>query len=156
MTWVVAVGLLVSLAALGVAVTRPRERPVRAIPWWIAVVLLGIDTALHAVIGVAAALASWREGGWLVIAALAIGGMLGAAILRPRLGGLALMSTAVLMPAVLIAVDAVIRDDAQVLVPLPVMLLAYSTRALVVGLLLLASSIGASTPAVPVPAGRAR
>ena len=148
MTVVVGVGLLFSAAAATIAVVRRRERPIHPIPWWIAVIVLAIDTAIHAFIGIASTVQAPLEGAWLLMAALAIGGMLATAILRPRLGGIALLATAVLMPAALVAVDALFPDEAQTLVPLPVMLVAYSTRAVVVGLLLMWAGTGGGRTAV--------
>lgn len=146
MTLVVGVGLVFSATIVAIAAVRRRQPAIHPFPWWIAVIVLALDTALHGIVGVAATVQAPMEGAWLLLATLAIAGMLATAILRPRLGGIALLVTAVLMPVTLMVVGAVVPDGAQALVPLPVMLVAYSSRAVLVGLLLLLSSMAPRRP----------
>lgn len=136
---VVGIGLAYSAAILGLAIIERRRRPEHPVPWLIAVVILGLDVAVHIVMSIGSVAESLAQGGWLVVATIAIACLLGAAALRPRLAGIGLIGAAVLMPLALIIVSAWPGVDAAQLVPLPVMLAFWSTRAVIVGLLLVFS-----------------
>lgn len=133
---VVVVGLLVTAAVLTVAVRRGRTKPVRPVPWWIAIVVLSLDVAYHAVISIAALFAGGWEGSWIAIGTLAIAGVLATAILQPRVAGWWFIASAALMPAVLAITDVFMPASQDSQIPLAVMLGLYSTRAVIVGILL--------------------
>lgn len=133
---VVVVGLLVTAAVLVVAALRGRAKPVRSVPWWIAIVALSLDVALHVAVSIAALLSGGWDGAWIAIGTLAIAGVLGTAIIQPRLAGLWFMASAALMPAVLAITDALVSSEEPSYIPIGVMLGFYSTRAAIVGALL--------------------
>lgn len=140
MSIVTGAGLALALIALGIALRKPRVPAARPALWVIALVLLSIDVLLHAVVSIGSLLASPDEGGWMAIATVAIAAVLFAAARQPRLAGFVLIALAAIMPLLLVLVDLVVPVDLQSVVPLPVMLVAYSSRAVVVGVLLVLST----------------
>lgn len=145
---VVTVGFLISLALLIFALRSGRIAPVRRLPWLIAIIVLGIDVAYHAVVSVAAlATGGGWEAAWLPIGTLAIAGVLAIAILQPRIAGWWFIASAALMPAVLAIGDAIFTSGTESEIPIAVMLGFYSTRAAIVGGLLVWSAHPNARPA---------
>ena len=137
---VVVVGLLFTAAVLTAAGLRGRAKPIRPVPWWIAIVALSLDVAFHVVVSIAALLAGGWDGLWIAIGTLAIAGVLATAIIQPRLAGWWFIASAALLPAVLAITDALLPADELSPIPVAVMLGFYSTRAAIVGTLLVWSS----------------
>lgn len=133
---VVTSGLLVTAVILTLALLRGRAKPVRPVPWWFAFAALSLDVAVHAVVSIAALLAGGWEGAWIAIGTLAITGVLATAIIQPRMAGWWFIASAALMPAVLAMTDALLPADELSPIPVAVMLGFYSTRAVIVGILL--------------------
>lgn len=133
---VVVVGLLFTAVVLTFAVLRGRAKPVRPVPWWIAIIALSLDVAYHVVVSIAALIAGGWEGAWIAIGTLAIAGVLATAIIQPRLAGWWFIASAALMPAVLVITDALAPADELSPIPVAIMLGFYSTRAVIVGTLL--------------------
>jgi len=140
MYWVVGVGLIYSATVAAIALGRGRQEPARFIPWIIAIVVLGLDVALHVMMSIGAMAEDPWGGGWLLIGTLAIAGILFSAIWQPRLAGWAYVLSALLMPLAVVTVASVVSGGYDVLVPLPVLLGFYSTRAIIIGLLLVLSA----------------
>lgn len=136
---VVGVGLAYGLVLLGWAVARGRRRPRHLVPWIIALAFLGLDVAAHTVMSVGVMLQSPGDGGWIGVGTVAIASVLATAALQPRLAGWGLIGSAALMPLVLLVVSVWPGVDSAELAPLPVILAFWSTRAIVVGALLVAS-----------------
>lgn len=136
---VVGVGLVYSLALLGWAASRGRRRPRHVVPWIVALVFLGLDVAAHIAMSVGTMLQSAGAGGWIAVGTAAIAGVLATAVLQPKLAGWGLVGSAALMPLLLLVVSVWPGVDAAELAPLPVMLAFWSTRAVIVGALLVAS-----------------
>lgn len=139
MYWVVGAGLVYSLAFLGWAIGRGRRHPLHPVPWIIALVFLGLDVVAHAAMSVGVMTASPLEGGWVAVGTVGIAALLATAALQPQLGGWALVGSAALMPLVLLTVSVWPGVDTAELAPVPVLLGFWSTRALIVGALLVAS-----------------
>ena len=137
---VVVVGLVFTAAVLTTAVLRGRAKPLRAVTWWIAIVALSFDVAFHVVVSIAAFLAGGWDGMWIAIGTLAIAGLLATAIIQPRLAGWWFIASAGLMPAVLVLADTILPASELSPIPVGVMLGFYSTRAAIVGTLLVWSS----------------
>ncbi len=161
MYWVVGVGLLYSLVFLGWAIGRGRRRPRHPVPWIIAIALLGLDVVAHAAMGVGAMVESPLQGGWVAVGTVAIAALLVTAALQPQLAGWAFVGSAVLMPLVLLTVSVWPGVDTGELAPLPVLLALWSTRALIVAVLLIGSEgrpwwIQARTPTDPSSEASAR
>ena len=133
---VVTVGLLVTAVILTWALFRGRAKPVRPVPWWIAIAALSLDVAVHAVVSIAALLAGGWEGAWIAMGTVAITGVLATAIIQPRMAGGWFIASAALMPAVLALTDALLPADELSPIPVAVMLGFYSTRPPIVGALL--------------------
>ena len=137
---VVTIGFLVTAVVLTLAVLRGRAKPARTVPWWIAIIALSLDVAFHVVVSIAALLAEGWEGSWIAIGTLAIAGVLATAIIQPRLAGWWFIASAALLPAVLAITDALLPADELSPIPVAVMLGFYSTRAAIVGGLLVWSA----------------
>lgn len=142
---VVGIGLAGTLIALVVALTRGRERPAHRVPWWIAVIVLGLDSAFHVVMSTGAVIQGGWESTWLVIGTLAITGVFATAIIRPRIAGWWLIATAIVLPLVLVIGNAISPSSDEESVPVAVLLGFYSTRMLVIGALL----VWCATPRKP-------
>jgi len=139
MYWVVGVGLVYSLVFLGWAIGRGRRRPRHQVLWIIALVFLGLDVLAHAVMSVGAMVERPLQGGWVAVGTVAIAGLLATAALQPQLAGWALIGSAALMPLVLLTVSVWPGADTAELAPVPVLLGFWSTRAVIVGVLLVVS-----------------
>ena len=96
---VVSTGLIASLVLLAFAVARGRAMPTHTVPWIVALVILGLDTALHVVSSVGLVIAGGVEGMWFVLGTLAFLAILAVAVLRPRWAGWALLASAAIVPA---------------------------------------------------------
>lgn len=136
---VVTVGLIYSAAFAMFALWRGRTKATRKPLWIIAIVILSMDVAFHIAMSVGVLLNEPGLGGWVVVGTTAIAGLLLTAIWQPRLAGQALLGSALLMPLALWLVSALPWDLAADLVPLPVILGLWSTRAIIIGILLIAS-----------------
>ena len=139
MYWVVGLGLLYSATMAAIAISRGRLAPARTVPWIIAIVVLSLDVVIHLAMSIGVLVAEPSQGGWIVVGTLAIAGILVGAIWQPRFAGWAYVLSALLMPLILIIVAAASPEGATALVPLQVMLGFYSSRAIIVGLLLVFS-----------------
>jgi len=136
---VVGIGLVGSLITCAVALRIGRESPGHRVPWWIAVIALGLDSAFHIAMSVGAVIQGGWESTWIVIGSLAITGVFATAIIRPKIAGVWLIGTAIVLPVVLIIGNA-IWSPGEESVPVEVLLGLYSTRMLVVGALLMWSA----------------
>lgn len=137
---VVAVGLVGTLAALVIALRAGRVVPTRRVPWVIALVALGIDSALHIAISVGALLSGGWEAMWIVLGSLAIAGVFATAWISPRIAGWWLVATAIALPAILVAGTMESAQGIEQPVPVEVMLGFYTPRMLIVGALLIWST----------------
>ena len=137
---VVGIGLIGTLIALVLALTWGRERPAHRLPWWIAVIVLGLDSTIHAVMSTGAVIQGGWASTWIVIGTLAITGVFATAIIRPRIAGWWLIVTAIVLPLVLVAGNALWPSSGEESVPVAVLLGFYSTRMLVIGGLLVWSA----------------
>lgn len=77
---VVSTGLIASVVLHALAIAKGRATPIHRVPWVIALVILGIDTALHVVASVEVVISGGAEGGWFVLGtivplAFALGGL---------------------------------------------------------------------------------
>jgi hypothetical protein len=70
---------------------------------------------------------------------LAIAGVLATAVFQPSWAGWWFIASAALMPAVLVVSDWILQPSEDSQIPLIIMLAFYSTRAIIVGLLLVFS-----------------
>lgn len=140
MYWVVGLGLAYSATMAAIAISKGRLAPARRVPWIIALVVLSLDVAIHLAMSVGVFLAEPSQGGWVLVGTLAIAGILVGAIWQPRFAGWAYVLTALLMPLILIVVGALNPAGAGDLVPLTVMLVFYSSRAIIIGMLLVFSA----------------
>ena len=133
---VVGIGLAGTLVTLIHAMTQGRKIPARRVPWWIAVIVLGLDSAFHVAMSVGAVIQGGWESTWIVLGTLAITGVFATAIIRPRIAGWWLIVTAIVLPIVLVAASAIWTSSSEESVPIEVLLGLYSTRMLVIGGLL--------------------
>lgn len=138
---VVLTGLVGTIVALVLALRGGRTDPVHRVPWIIALVALGIDSAFHLAISVGALVAGGWGSMWIVIGSVAIAGVFATAWIAPRIAGWWLIATAIGLPLVLIAGNAVFPSEAEESVPLSVLLAFYSPRMLIVGGLLIWSTL---------------
>ncbi len=136
---VVTVGFFISAALTFVAVREGRRAPVHRVLWIIALVVLSIDVAYHVVVSIAAIATGGWETTWLAIGTLAIAGVLASAVFQPSWAGWWFIASAALMPAVLVVSDLILQPSEDSQIPLIIMLTFYSTRAVIVGLLLVFS-----------------
>lgn len=139
MYWVVGVGLAYSLVFVGWSIGRGSRRPRHPVPWIIALVFLALDVASHVFMSIGSMEGNLLQGGWVAVGTLAIVGLLVTASLQPALAGWALIGAAVLMPLALLVAWVWPDVDTYGLAPVPVMLGFWSTRAVIVGVLLVAS-----------------
>ena len=139
---VVSIGMALALAGLALALVQGRQQPGRPVLWVIALVALGIDVALHIVLSVGSVVSGGIEGAWIVIGSSAIAIVLITAVIAPRVAGWTLAASAALLPIVLLAADAIVADQATEQIPIDVMLAIYSSRAIIVGALLVISAGG--------------
>ena len=144
---VVTTGLVVGVAALVVALAKGRAGPQRRVPWIVALVVLGIDAALHVAASVGLTVASltgeaaMMDGAWLLMGTVAFLAILAAAILRPRLAGWLLLASAAVVPLVFALGDLGVQLDGGGAPPWPVVLVTYSVPAAVAGGLLVLSTV---------------
>lgn len=138
---VVLTGLVGTIVALVLALRGGRTDPVHRVPWIIALVALGIDSAFHLAISVGALVAGGWGSMWIVIGSVAIAGVFATAWIAPRIAGWWLIATAIGLPLVLIAGNAVFPSEAEQSVPLSVLLTFYTPRMLLVGGLLIWSTL---------------
>lgn len=143
---VVLTGLVGTLVALSVALSHGRISPTHRVPWIIAVTALGIDSVFHVSVSVGALIAGGWESTWIVIGSVAIVGVFATAWLAPRIAGWWLVATALGLPLVLIAANAAFPSEAEQPVPVSVLLTFYTPRMLIVGGLLIWSTITRRTP----------
>jgi len=136
MFMVVITGFVGTLAVLMFSLVWGRQAPRHKVPWVIALVALSLDVLFHLVLSVSAVTYGQFDGWWIVIGTLAIAGVLLIAVIRPRAAGWWFMATAFLMPAVLWFGQSLELTGSEQ-VPVGLMLLVYSTRALIVGSLLM-------------------
>jgi hypothetical protein len=144
---VVSTGLIVGLGVMVVAIARGHTGPQRRVPWIIALVVLGIDAALHVVASVGLTVAAVTEGAavmdgaWLLMGTVGFLAILAAALLRPRWAGWALLASAVAVPLVFALGGLSVEGDMSDALPWPVALVTYSVPAAVAGGLLVLSAI---------------
>lgn len=139
---VVSIGLALALTGLALALLQGRRRPHHQVLWVIALIVLGIDVALHVVVSVGSVVAGGVDGGWMVIGSAAIAVVLMTALIDPRIAGWTFAATGVLLPFVLVAADAIAAGTESVQVSVGLMLAVYSSRAVLVGALLVLSATG--------------
>lgn len=133
---VVGVGLVGTIVSLVMALRGGRARPAHRVPWWIAVIALAIDSALHAAISTGAVIQGGWESTWIVLGSLAIIGVFVTALIQPRIAGWWLMITAIVLPIILVVGNALLTSTEDESVPIGVLLGFYSTRMFVIGGLL--------------------
>ena len=142
---VVTVGLVVGLGALVVAIAKGRTHPQRRTPWIVALVLLGIDTALHVaasvglMVAAAAGEAAVMDGAWLLMGTGGFLAILAVAVLRPRWAGWLLLAFAAFVPLVFALGSLTVQPEQDAAPPWPVTLVAYSIPSAVAGGLLVLS-----------------
>jgi hypothetical protein len=146
---VVSAGLIASVVLLAFA--RGCAMPTHTVPWIVALVILGLDTALHVVASVGVVIAGGVEGLWFVLGTLAFLAILAVAVLRPRWAGWCLLASAAVVPLVfalggLAAPNAPGPSETEGIPPWPVALVAYSVPAAVSGGLLVLSARAPSRP----------
>ena len=134
----VAVGLVLSVAVLVMAIFAGREPAAHRVLWIIGFVLLALRAAFSVAIGVGVMVAS--GGTWaFALGALALVLLIPAAYLRPRWAGIVLLATAVLQPLLLLVLNSIAGErDAF---PVEVMLGFYSVTAAVIGAVLIGSTL---------------
>lgn len=134
----VAVGFLLAAVALAMAIASGREAAVHRTLWIVGLVLLSLRALFSVAIGTGVLIAS--SGMWaFALGAVALVLLVPTAYLRPRWAGIVLLVTAVVQPALLLALRplAGTRDE----FPVEVMLGFYSVPAVIIGGVLLASTI---------------
>lgn len=148
---VVLTGLVGTIVALVLALREGRTDPVRRVPWIIALVALGVDSALHLAISVGSLVAGGWGSMWIVIGSVAIAGVFVTAWLSPRLAGWWLVITALLLPVILIVANGFAPPANEQSVPVSVLLAFYTPRMLIVGGLLIwsAGSVRRTYPTAP-------
>jgi hypothetical protein len=133
---VVVTGLIGTIATLILSMARGREQPPRRVPWIIALVALGLDSAVHVAISIGSlAMGGW-ESAWIAIGSLAIAGVFATAWIRPRIAGWWLITTAFALP-ILLFVSSAVWPTSEETVPVGVLLAFYTPRMLIVGGLLI-------------------
>ena len=150
---VVSIGLALALTGLALALLQGRRKPRHQTLWVIALIVLGIDVALHVVLSVGSVISGGLEGGWMVIGSAALAVVFVTAVIEPRIAGWTFAATGVLLPFALIAADAVASDTQTAQISVGLMLAVYSTRAVLVGALLVVSSIGGRPEEIPTTPG---
>jgi hypothetical protein len=142
---VVATGLIASVVLLALATAKGRSTPIRRVPWITALVILGIDTALHLASSVGVVISAGAEGAWFILGTLGFVAILTAAVLRPRSAGWLLLASAGIVPLVfalggLAAPNAPGPSETEGIPPWPVAFVAYSVPAAISGSLLVLSA----------------
>ena len=137
---VTSTGLLASLLLLAFAIARGRARPTHTVPWIVALVILGLDTALHVASSVGLVIAGGVEGLWFVLGTLAFLAILAVAVLRPRWAGWALLASAAIVPVAFAIGGLAVSSETDGVLPWPVVLVTYSVPAAVSGGLLVLSA----------------
>jgi hypothetical protein len=142
---VVSTGLIASVVLLALALVRGRTPPIRRVPWIVALVILGIDTALHVASSVGVVIGAGIEGAWFVLGTLAFLAILVVAVLKPRWAGWTLLVSAAVVPVVfalggLAAPNAPGPSETEGIPPWPVALVTYSVPAAITGSLLVLST----------------
>lgn len=150
---VVSIGLALALTGLALALLQGRKRPHHQVLWVIGLIVLGIDVALHVVVSVGSVVAGGLDGGWMVIGSAAIAVVLVTALIDPRIAGWTFAATGVLLPFVLIAADAIASGTESAQISVGLMLAVYSTRAVLVGALLVLSASGGGPGEPPTLTG---
>lgn len=155
MNWViyvdVAVGFTLAAAVLIAAVVAGREAPRHRAIWIVGMALLALRALFSVAIGVGVLLAS--DGTWaFALGALALLLLIPTAYLRPRWAGITLIVTAVVQPALLVALSPLGGEGEAF--PVEVMLGFYSLTAAIIGGVLIAATLAwghprESTEAVP-------
>lgn len=136
---VVTAGLLGTVTALIVTLRGYRSTPHRRVPWIIALIALGIDSAVHVAISIGALVTGGWSASWIAVGSLAIAGVFALAWIAPRIAGWWLIATALGLPA-LLALTSALWPPTEETVPVGVMLAFYTPRMLIVGALLMWSS----------------
>ena len=136
----VVVGMALAIAVLVMALVAGREPAIHRTVWIVGLVLL----ALRALFSTAIGTGTWLASGdmWAIaLGALALVLMVPAAFLRPRWAGIALLVSAVLQPLLLLVLRpfAGVREE----FPVEVMLGFYSLTVVIIGGVLIASTLGA-------------
>lgn len=145
---VVSVGLIGTMTALIMRMSAGRSAPLRRVPWVIALIALGVDGAIHVAISVGSLVTGGWEASWVAVGSLAIVGVFALAWIAPRIAGWWLVATAVGLPLLLVVTSALWPSTDEP-VPVGVMLAFYTPRMLVVGGLLIWSSIERSASPTP-------
>jgi hypothetical protein len=135
----VAVGFVLAAVVLTLAIVSGRQAPVHRVVWIVGLVLLSLRTLFSVAIGTGVLIAS--SGMWaFALGALALVLLIPTAYLRPRWAGIVLLVTAVLQPALLLALRPLAGERDEF--PVEVMLGFYSLTAIVIGGVLIASTLG--------------
>lgn len=137
---VVLTGLAGTIMALLLALREGPTDPVHRLPWIIALVALGLDSAIHVAISVGAVVTGGWQSAWVAIGSLAIVGVFATAWRAPRIGGWWLITTAIALPLMLVLATALTPPVTEETVPVSVLLTFYTPRMLIVGGLLIWSA----------------
>lgn len=142
MTWVlyvdVAVGLVLALGFLAMAIVAGREAPAHKALWVVAVSLLVVRALFSLSIGMGVLFTS--DSTWsFAIGATALALFIPTAVLRPRWAGIGLLISAVLQPALLFVLGR-LAGVAEQEFPVEVMLAFYSLTVSIIGGLLILST----------------
>ena len=134
----VAVGLALVVAVLVMAIFAGREPAGHRVLWIVGFALLALRALFSVAVGVGVMVAS--GGMWaFAVGALALLLVIPTAYLRPRWAGITLLVTAVLQPVLLLVLNPVAGErDAF---PVEVMLGFYSVSAVIIGTVLIASTL---------------
>lgn len=136
------------------ALRQGRISPTHRVPWIIAMAALGVDSVVHLAVSVGALVTGGRESMWIVIGSAAIGGVFATAWISPRITGWWLITTAIGLPVLLLAATAVFPSGAEETLPVGVLLTFYTPRMLIVGGLLIWSTLTRRMPQSVPRAGR--
>lgn len=136
---VVLAGLIGTVTTLAVSLAGHRSRPHHRVPWVIALIALGIDSAVHVAISIGALVTGGWDASWIAVGSQAIAGVFALAWIAPRMAGWWLVATALGLPLLLVMTSAVWPPTEEA-VPVGVMLVFYTPRMLIVGALLIWSS----------------
>lgn len=150
----VAVGFLMAAVVLALAIVSGRQEAAHWGLWIVGIVLLSLRALFSLAVGMGTLIAS---GGMWAIALGAVAWLLviPIAFLRPRWAGIVLLVSAFVQPALLFALRPLAGERDEF--PVEVMLGFYSLSAIVIGGVLIASTISwgrtsADEPAVAAPA----
>ena len=147
----VAVGFLLAAVVLVLAIVSGRREPTHRAVWITGLVLLTVRTLLSIAIGFGVMGAS--GGMWaFTLGAVALVLLVPTAYLRPRWAGVVLLISAVLQPLLLVALRPLAGERDEF--PVEVMLGVYSLPAVVIGAVLILSTLGSkadAASAVPPP-----